>query len=208
MERELERLSQPERHRLLLASVVPRPIAFVSTLDASGVSNLAPFSYFNVVATRPALISLSIGQRSWQGERQKKDTLQNIEAIGEFVVNVATEALLDQVNQASAEYPPGVSEIDATGLTPIPAQRVRPPRIAECPIHLECILRQVISLGDSPQVGLVIGEVVHYHAADDVLDDAGELPDPNRLRPLARLGGSLYSGLGPIHSRARPTEPR
>ena len=207
MERDLERMHQPERHRLLLASVVPRPIAFVSTLDASGVSNLAPFSYFNIVASRPALVSISIGQRVWQGQRQKKDTLQNIEALGEFVVNVATEALLDQVNQSSADYPPGVSEIEATGLTPIPAHRVRPPRIAECPIHLECVLRQVVSLGDQPQVGLVIGEVIHYHAADEVLDEAG-VPDPNRLRPLARLGGTLYSGLGPIYSLERPIEPR
>lgn len=207
MELELSGLSPQERYRLLVATVVPRPIAFVSTLDDSGGTNLAPFSYFNIVTARPALISVSIGQRTWQGQRQKKDTLQNIEATGEFVVNVATEALLEAVNASSADYAPGVSEIERLGLTPVPAAKVRPPRIAESPVHLECKLSQVIVLGDDPQVGLVIGEVVHFHAKSEVLDAATSLPDAVRLKPLARLGGTQYGTLGQVFSRARPGSP-
>lgn len=208
MELDLTQLNGPERYRLLVASVIPRPIAFVSTIDAQGVTNLAPFSYFNVVTSRPALISISVGQRVWQGARQKKDTLQNIEATGQFVVNVATETLLAQVNQASADYPPGTSEIQALGLTEVAAQQVRPPRIAESPIHLECRVHRLLLLGDEPQVGLVIGEVVQYHADSSVLDAEGLYPDPALLQPLARLGGTEYAGLGKRYSLPRPGTPQ
>lgn len=207
MELDLTELTGPERYRLLVASVIPRPIAFVSTIDVNGTTNLAPFSYFSVVTSRPALISVSIGQRVWQGARQKKDTLQNIEATGEFIVNMATEPLLVQVNQASADYPPGTSEIHALGLTEVPAKRVRPPRIAESPLHLECRVHRVILLGDEPQVGLVIGEVVQYHADPSVLDAQGLVPDAGLLQPLARLGGTEYAGLGQRYAVPRPGPP-
>lgn len=207
MELSLEQVDGPERYRLLVATVIPRPIAFVSTLDARGVTNLAPFSYYNVITSRPALISIAIGQRQWQGQRQKKDTLRNIEETGQFVVNVATEGLLDAVNASSADYAPGVSEIEALGLTPAPSAMVRPPRIQESPVHLECKLSRVIMLGDEPQVGLVIGEVVHYHALDEVLAPSTRLPDARRLQPLARLGGTEYAELGDILARPRPAIP-
>ncbi len=207
MELDLKQLDAALRYQLLVSTVIPRPIAFVSTLGPSGATNLAPFSYFNVVTSRPALISISIGQRTWQGAKQKKDTLVNIEHTGEFVVNIATEALVDAVNHSSADYAPGVSELEQLGLTSVPSSKVRPPRIAESPVHMECRLHQVIMLGDSPQVGLVIGEVIHYHADPGVLDGAGQLPEPDKLKPLARLGGARYSALGEILSRARPGRP-
>src|SRR5262245_26819747 len=118
-----------EVYLMLISSVVPRPIAFVSTRSAAGVTNLAPFSYFNGVSSKPPIVSVSIGYRRWRGAIVKKDTLRNIEETGEFVVNVATEALLAQVNQSSAEYPPDVSEISEVGLTPLPSDLVKPPRI-------------------------------------------------------------------------------
>jgi len=208
MELDLERLSPAERYRLLVATVIPRPIAFVSTQDAAGVTNLAPFSYFSVVTSRPALISVAIGQRAWQGARQKKDTLQNIEETCEFVVNAATVGLLQVVNDSSADYPPDVSELEALGLTAVPSLKVRPPRIRESPVHMECKLHRVVMLGEEPRVGLVIGEVVHYHADDAVVDSAAGLPDPERLGPLARLGGIQYAGLGELLSRPRPTTPK
>ena len=207
MELDLAQMTSQERYRLLVASVIPRPIAFVTTLDENGVTNLAPFSYFNVITSRPALISISIGQREWQGKRQKKDTLKNIEATGQFVINLAVEGLLAAVNDASADYPPGVSEIEALKLTTVASAKVRPPRIHESPVHLECELSRVIMLGDEPQVGLVIGEVVHYHADPSVVDAATKLPVAERLRPLARMGGAEYAGLGEIFVQARPVLP-
>jgi flavin reductase (DIM6/NTAB) family NADH-FMN oxidoreductase RutF len=204
MEFDLDQMSGPERYRLLVASVIPRPIAFISTVDDAGVTNLAPFSYFNVVTSRPAMISVAIGQRTWQGKRQKKDTLQNIERIGEFVVNLAVESLLEVVNDSSADYPPGVSEVDQLSLTEVPSVKVRPPRIKESPVHLECRLSQVIMLGEEPQVGLVIADVVQFHADVGVLDSETGLPLAEQLRPLARLGGSEYAALGEIFARPRP----
>jgi flavin reductase (DIM6/NTAB) family NADH-FMN oxidoreductase RutF len=208
MEIDVEQMNGQERYRLLVASIIPRPIAFVSTIDSAGATNLAPFSYFNVVTSRPALISISIGQRVWQGRRTKKDTLQNIEQTGEFVVNLAVESMLEAVNDSSADYAPGVSELEELGLTAVPSLKVKPPRIKESPVHLECKLSQVLMLGEHPQVGLVIGQVVQYHAEAGVLEAASQLPDPERLRPLARLGGSGYAGLGELFSRARPADPR
>jgi flavin reductase (DIM6/NTAB) family NADH-FMN oxidoreductase RutF len=189
---------------LMISAIVPRPIAFVSTRSAAGVTNLAPFSYFNGVTSKPPLVSISIGQRRWEGKLVKKDTLRNIEETGEFVVNAATEPLLERLNQTSAEYPPNVSEIEAAGLTPLPSDIVAPPRIKESPIHLECRLERIIWLGDEPQNGLVIGEVVRFHIDEAVWDPENRTIDPERLKPVSRLGGTLYGALGGITSLPRP----
>ena len=204
MEIEPRALSGGECYNLLVSTVVPRPIAFISSQDETGQVNLAPFSYFNLVTTQPALVSISIGQRKWQGQRVKKDTLRNIERSGEFVINIASVSLIDALNRTAAELPPGHSELEAVGLTASPSRVVGPPRVAECPVHLECKLERVIMLGEHPQTGLVIGEVVHYHASDDVWDAAHHCVDPKRLDPLARLGGTFYAGLGALHSLPRP----
>lgn len=195
-------------YSVLISAVVPRPIAFVSTLSAEGVTNLAPFSYFNGVSSRPPLISISIGHRRYEGAVRKKDTLQNIEETREFVVNIATLPLLEQLNQSAAEYPPGVSEIDELELETLPSVKIRPPRIKASPVHLECRLERVVMLGEPALNGLVIGEVVHFHVDDSVWDAAAGLIDPVKLNPIARLGGTLYTTLGEIISLPRPEQPK
>ncbi len=191
-------------YRLLVSTVLPRPIAWVSTQNRDGVINVAPYSFFQVVGSRPPMVSLSIGQREWNGVRVKKDTLRNIEDSGEFVVNIATVPNLEQINQSSAEYAPDESEAKALELTMIPSQVVATPRVADSPIHFECKLDRVLMLGDEPQVGLVIGEVVRAHVADELWDADTESVDPSRLNPLSRLGGSLFASVGQRYDRPRP----
>jgi flavin reductase (DIM6/NTAB) family NADH-FMN oxidoreductase RutF len=149
------------------------------------------------------MLSVSIGHRRWQGQLVKKDSLRNIEETGEFVVNVVTEALLEKMNQTAAEYPPEVSEFSAVGLTPLPSLRVKAPRVLESPVQLECKLHKVLMLGEPPVNGLVIGEVVYIHVDDAVCSAAGDI-DPQLLRPVSRLGGTLYATLGEILSLPRP----
>ncbi len=199
-----ETASVGELYTLLISSVVPRPIAFVSTCAANGATNLAPFSFFSAVCYAPAMVSISMAKKRSGDERVKKDTLRNIEATGELVVNIATEALMTRLNQTSANYDYGVSEIDEIGFTPVPSDVVAPPRIAECPVSMECVLDRVIELGRGGATSLVIAEVRRFHVADAVWDEAHRDVDPNALRPLARLGRSLYGTLGPVHDVPRP----
>lgn len=137
----------------------------------------------------------------------KKDTLLNVEATGEFVLNAATADLAEQVNLSSAELPPGESEVELTGLSVEPSQRVKPPRLRESPVQLECVLRQVLTIGHGPlSANLVIGEVVLMHVAEAVLDEHGRI-DPRKLRPIARLGGNYYCSGGEVFEMKRPTNP-
>jgi flavin reductase (DIM6/NTAB) family NADH-FMN oxidoreductase RutF len=207
MDLEPDALSGIERYRLMISAVVPRPIAFVSTRASDASTNLAPFSYFNIVATRPVLVSVAIGQRKWQGRIVKKDTLRNIEETGEFVINMATESLVEYVNRASAEFAPGDSELEALGLTAVDSVKVKAPRVAECPVHLECVLERVVMVGDEPQQGLVIGRVVHVHVDEAVWNEQTRTVDPRALKPLARLGGIGYATLGEIIEQRRPASP-
>ncbi len=184
-----------EVYRFLISAVVPRPIAFVSTIGADGGTNLAPFSYFNAVSSEPPLVTLAINDR----EADPKDTLRNIRETREFVVNVVSEALLDAMVQTAGEWPRATSEFGAAGLTPAPSERVRPPYVAESPLQLECRLYREIALGNS---FLVVGEVVWARVRDEVLTD-GRV-DPVKLAPVGRLGGELYAPLGPILKRRRP----
>jgi len=197
-------LAVKDVYAVLISAIVPRPIAFISTVGVKGVTNLAPFSYFNGVSSRPPLISVSIGHRRYAGSIIKKDTLQNIEDSKEFVVNVATLPLLTQLNQSSAEYPPEVSEIDILQMETLPSVKVSAPRIKASPVHLECRLERIIMLGHPPLNGLVIGEVVYFHVDDEVWDTSTRSVDPLKLNPVARLGGTLYSTLGEIISLPRP----
>jgi flavin reductase (DIM6/NTAB) family NADH-FMN oxidoreductase RutF len=184
----------------------------VTTLSPDGVVNLAPFSYFQLVSAWPPLVSICIGQRQVNGVFVDKDTLRNIKDTGEFVVNVATEANIDAINQSSAEYGPEVSELAVLGLTALPGEVVKPPRVGESPIQIECRRERVIMLGHAPETGaaghgmtgMVIGEIVRVHVDDALWDAAAGMVDPGKLRPLARLGGALYAGLGEIHARQRP----
>jgi flavin reductase (DIM6/NTAB) family NADH-FMN oxidoreductase RutF len=190
-------LDRDASHRLMKGCVVPRPIAWVSSIGPEGVPNAAPYSCFTFVATLPPMVAFAVEPRGGQ----KKDTLRNIEQTGEFVVNVVPEHLAEAMNRTAEDYPPEVSEILQVGLTPQPGERVRAPRIAECPISLECRLVKVVELGRSRH-SLVIGEVLVFHIRDD-LHRNGEIDVP-RLRPLGRLGGNQYVRLGETFELDRP----
>jgi flavin reductase (DIM6/NTAB) family NADH-FMN oxidoreductase RutF len=172
-------------YRLLTSVVVPRPIAWVSSLSADGVDNLAPHSFFTVACVDPPVVQFtSVG---------RKDSLHNVEATGEFVVNLAPEDLFEQVNATGTDFPHGVSEFDAVGLAREPSLRVAPPRVADSPVAVECVLHDTIGLGDST---VVFGRVVHAAVRTDVLDDTH--PMIEKLRPLARLGRNQWSRLGEV----------
>jgi flavin reductase (DIM6/NTAB) family NADH-FMN oxidoreductase RutF len=185
-----------------LADVVtPRPIAWVTTVDGQGRVNLAPFSFFNAFGANPPIVVFSPTMRR---DRTKKDTLRNLEMVDEFVLNAATEALALQVNQTSKELPYGQSEAEYSGLTMQPSIKVRPPRVAESPVHLECRVRQFVSIGDGPiAANLVIGEVLLIHIDESVLDSAGRV-DPRKLRTIARLGGDFYCRSTDLFEMERP----
>ena len=184
-----------EVYRFLISAVVPRPIAFVSTVSAAGRTNLAPFSYFNAIASEPPLVTIAISDRT----DDPKDTLRNIRETHEFVANVVSEPLLDAMVQTAGEWPRETSEFERSGLTPAPSERVRAPYVAESPLQLECVLHREIPLGNSI---LVVGEVILGRVRDDVIVE-GRV-DPEKLAPMGRLGGELYASLGPVLKRARP----
>jgi flavin reductase (DIM6/NTAB) family NADH-FMN oxidoreductase RutF len=181
-------------YRLLTAVVVPRPIAWVSSLDADGVGNLAPHSFFSVACARPPIVSFtSVGA---------KDTLANVLATGEFVVNVATRSLLEQVNNSSAPFGPEVDEAARLGIGLEPSDLVAPPRVTQSPASIECVLHSTQELGDST---LVLGRVLAITVRDDALVDGR--PAMAALQPLSRLGGDEW-GLPPEVIRIRrPTRP-
>jgi flavin reductase (DIM6/NTAB) family NADH-FMN oxidoreductase RutF len=174
--------------KLLVGAVVPRPIAFVSTLNAAGVLNLAPFSYFTVASANPPVICFAPIVRR---DGTKKDTLLNIEATGEFVVNVVSGDFAAQMNVCSGEYPPEVDEFAVSGLIPLPSDLVKPPRVKESLVNMECRLVQVVHVSAKPGGGsLVLGEVVRFHLNDAVVSNYAI--DPDKLHPIGRMGGPTY----------------
>lgn len=192
-------------YKLLIGCVVPRPIAWVSTVDADGVRNVAPFSFFMAITGDPPTIAFSSSARAAApgAPRVKKDTLRNVEATGSFVVNVVDDALAEQMNLTSGEYPPEVDEFALAGLEAAPGVKVPAPRVAQAPVALECRLVQVIPVGHVPH-HLVIGEIVYFHARDDIYDARTGRLDMHRLRPVGRLAGNLYSRVHDIFEMKRP----
>ena len=184
-------------HNLLKACVVPRPIAWVSTLGPNGIVNAAPFSCFTFLATRPPMLGLSIERRG----TAKKDTLVNLERSGDFVVNLVTEDLAEAVNATAAPYPAEVSELAAVELHAVASDRVQSPRIAESPLSLECRVERILELGESRH-SLVIGTVVMFHIQDAYSRDGGI--DVAALKPLARLAGDQYGRIREIFELSRP----
>lgn len=166
--------------RLLTGSVVPRPIAWTSTVSTEGVLNLAPFSFFTVVSTVPPMLALTVEAAAGGGP---KDTLRNIEQTREFVVNSVSAEVADQMYESSLDHAPQVSEFREAGVTPVPSTTVRPPRVAESKISMECALHGVLRPGSD---ALVIGTVVAFHVADGLLSASGHV-DLHRLRPLGRV---------------------
>jgi flavin reductase (DIM6/NTAB) family NADH-FMN oxidoreductase RutF len=188
-------------YRALVGIVSPRPIAWVTTVDDDGQVNLAPFSFFNAFGANPPVVVFSPVLRR---DGSKKDTLQNLNAVNEFVLNAAVEDLAEKMNATASELPPGQSEADHAGLTLVPSTMVRPPRVAESPVHMECRVHQIMSIGDGPiAANLVIGEVLLIHIADHVLDERGAV-DPRKLRTIARLGGDFYCRSADLFEMKRP----
>lgn len=197
-----EAITPTDRYKLMIGSVLPRPIAFVSTLSATGVPNLAPFSFFTVISANPLSICFSPMIRSSDG--QKKDTLKNIEATGEFVVHVVTEALAEPMNLTAGEYLAETNEFEIAGLTPLPSKMVKPFRVAESPIQLECKLAQIVTLGESVGGGsLVIGKVVYMHFSPNVYENGKIIT--SKLKPIGRLAGTEYVKMTDVFSLTRPT---
>lgn len=189
-----EGLDTETAYRLIIGCVVPRPVAWITTMGADGHVNAAPFSSYNYVATSPPMIAVNIATRVGQ----VKDTARNIRETGEFVINVSTEATMELMHRCGEDFAPHVSEAEALGLELLPSRRVKPPRIAITPVQMECRLDQAIVLGRGVNT-LFIGEVVAFHLSPEVYD--GRRVDSVKMRPIARLGGPYYAGLGEIFHR-------
>lgn len=175
-------------YKLLIGSVVPRPIAFVSTVSLEGARNLAPFSFFNAFCGDPPVVCFSTAFRE-----PRKDTYRNIQATAEFVVNMVGEEIAEQMNLASGEYPAGTDEFEISGLTPVPSDLISPPRVGESLVSMECRLMQILDLSTRPRgASLILGEVVRFHVNDRVVDQNFHI-DPDKLRAIGRMGGNEYS---------------
>lgn len=177
-------------YKLLLGSVVPRPIAFVSTVNPEGAFNVAPFSFFTVASANPPVLVFSVGRRANPDPR--KDTLRNISTAREFVVNVVSEEFGPNMNLCAGEYPPEMDEFQISGLTPIPSDLVKAPRVAESHINMECRLLYTIELSGLVSGGhLVLGEVIRFHIDDAYFHDYRI--DPDKLRAIGRMAGNSYT---------------
>ena len=188
-------------YKLLIGCVVPRPIAWVSSLSEDAMPNLAPFSFFMAVCNNPPTLAFSSGRR----EDKKKDTVRNIEYTQDFVVNLVDDALAEQMNLTSGEYPPAVDEFALTGLTAAPGIKVKAPRVAEAPISMECRVVQILPVGHGPH-SLVLGEIVYFHIREDLYDPNTGRIDMQRLHPVGRLAGNLYTHVHDIFEMKRPVE--
>jgi len=177
-------MSPLERYRFMISAVVPRPIAWVTTISSEGRLNAAPFSFFTGISSNPPLVGVCVGNRR---DGSPKDTLRNAEETGEMVVNVVPYRLREQMVACSKDFPPDVDELAETGLDTAPSEVVRPPRIAGSPVSMECRVERVIPFGGT---SMIVGEVVRFHADDGVLEDG--TVGFERVRPVGRLGGSDY----------------
>lgn len=184
--------AQREFYMLMTALVIPRPIGWISTISASGVRNVAPYSYFNLMGSDPFYVAF--------GSSGVKDSLRNLREVPEFVANIVTMDLLEKMNFTSGNFPHGEDEFGWAGLTPGASAKVRPDRVSEAKAHLECELVQVVS---DRNTNIVIGRIVHAHVDPSVWKD-GRV-DPLLLNPVCRLSGSGYAALGELFSVPRPT---
>jgi flavin reductase (DIM6/NTAB) family NADH-FMN oxidoreductase RutF len=179
-----------EIYQLLTRVVSPRPIAFVSSHSASGQGNLAPFSYFNLGGINPPSVVFSVLNDRLGRE---KDTLQNIRETGEYAISVVTRSMAEKMNLTSAPFARGVDEFEQVGFTRVPSELIRPPRVGESPISLECRLHTIVQHGEGPLCGhYVIGQVLLLHVIEEILDGEGR-PDPPRVDFIGRMGGDYYT---------------
>jgi flavin reductase (DIM6/NTAB) family NADH-FMN oxidoreductase RutF len=184
-------------YKLMIGCVVPRPIAWVSSVDTAGVRNIAPFSYFMAITDEPPTIAFACSARA----AGKKDTLRNVEATGEFVVNVVDDPLAAQMNLTSGDYPPEVDEFAVAALEVAPPARVKAPRVASAPIAMGCRLDRIVPVG---RAHLILGQIVYLHLRDGLYDATTGRIDMHRLRPVGRLAGNLHAHIHDIFEMKRP----
>lgn len=199
---DVSKLSIAEAYKLLIGAIVPRPIAWVSSISNSGQVNLAPFSFFNGICSNPpSLLFCPVNHP----DGREKDTLRNIRETRQFVVNLASEDLASQMNQTSAEYPANINEFKEVGLTEAPCVRVKAPRVLESPGSFECELMQVLDIGDGSAGSghVVVGKILYAHFRDGVYGKQGHI-DLNVFKPIARLGGPNYCPIREIFILPRP----
>jgi flavin reductase (DIM6/NTAB) family NADH-FMN oxidoreductase RutF len=195
-------ISRQSVYKIMTGSILPRPIGWISSIDLDGIPNLAPFSFFNAVCSNPPTLLFCPSIRGSDG--QTKDTLNNVRATNEFVVNIVTEELLPAMNASSIEAPPGFNEFEFAGLTLASSIAVKPPRVKESPIHFECKVNQIIDINDQPGGGsIVIGTIVHLHVDDGVML-GGDKINLTTLKPIGRLMGSGYCRVTDILEMERP----
>ncbi|VEF46880.1 nitrilotriacetate monooxygenase component B [Bacillus freudenreichii] len=193
--------SERENYKLLIGSIIPRPIAFVTSQTKDGTINGAPFSYFNVVSSNPPMISLAIQRKNGM----PKDTAHNIQERKEFVVHIVDEQNVTKINETAASLPPDESELDVAQLATVDSRMVSVPGIKEAKVRMECVLEQAMALGgngDTPGVDLIIGKVVQFHFDEEIYFD-GKI-DPDALRAVSRLAGNNYAKVGEIFEIERP----
>lgn len=188
-----------EAYKLLIGLVVPRPIGWIGSVDATGRRNLAPYSFFNAVAATPPTVLFSPLTRAGEA----KDTLANVRATGEFTVNIVSYDLAESMNLTSGSHPPDVDEFEVSGLTAVSGARVAAPLVAEARANLECLVTQIVPVGRPPMDGtLVIGEVVAFHVREDLLD--GTRVDQTGLDAIGRMGGPAYTRTSHLFTLERP----
>ena len=192
--------SERENYKLLIGSIVPRPIAFVTSVGEDGTINGAPFSYFNIVSSNPPMISIAIQRKN--GEQ--KDTARNVSEKHEFVVHIVDEDNVDKINITAASLPPNESEIDKADLTLISSESISTPGIKEAKVRFECILERIVELGEEGAIttDLLIGKIVHYHI-DESIYERGRINNDS-LKAVSRLAGSNYAKIGEVFSIERP----
>lgn len=176
------KISPQDQYKLMIGTVTPRPIALVTTLGKHG-PNAAPFSFFNAIGAPPPMIMFSVGGKSGH----QKDTVRNIREVPEFVVHIVSDAIKDQMNVCAIDYPIEINELEKSGFTAVASSRVRPPRIAEAPVAMECRLMKIVEMGVRPY-HVVFGEVVYFHYHDGLINDRFHV-DVGRVNPIGRLAG-------------------
>jgi flavin reductase (DIM6/NTAB) family NADH-FMN oxidoreductase RutF len=178
-------------HQYILGAVAPRPIAFASTISVDGVPNLAPYSFFNAFSSNPPILIFSSNRRV--ANNTTKDTLKNVEETGEVVINVVTHSISRQMALASIEYGPEVDEFVKAGFTPLPSERVKPFRVAESPVQMECVVDKILPLGDDGGAGnLIFCKIVMMHISEDILTETGRI-DPHKIDLMGRMGRFYYA---------------
>lgn len=194
-------ISERQNYKFLIGTVIPRPIAFVTSISEDGVVNGAPFSYFNVVSSNPPMISVAVQRKAGQ----MKDTARNIVKQKEFVIHIVDQENVEKVNETAANLPHDESELTRANLTTVPSKKVTVPGVKEAKVRFECVLEQAIELGENDEVGvdLLIGKIVHYHI-DESIYQSDQRIDADKLAAVSRLAGNNYAKIGEIFEIERP----